>query len=382
MNSDFIVFGQPLLEQEEIDEVVDSLKKAWIGTGPKVHAFEKQFCEYKDAPFASAVGSCTAGLFLALKALDIGPGDEVITTAMTFVATVNSIMHTGATPVLADIDPVTWNIDPTEIERKITKRTKAILPVHFAGRPCEMDEIMSLAEKYNLHVIEDCAHAVETVYKGKRAGTFGDFGAFSFYATKNITTGEGGMIISNDENKIDRIKKLALHGLSSDAWSRFSDEGYKHYSCEEPGFKYNMMDIQAAIGIHQLNKIERFYARRREIWHRYMNELQGLPALLPAPVSNDRLNRHALHLFQLVLTTDSNISRDDFLMAMTESGIGVGVHYIDITRHQFYREKFNPDSLRNAIEFGSNTVSIPMSPKLTDLQVDRIIDTTKKLLTK
>lgn len=376
MNKEFIVFGQPLIEQEEIDEVVDSLRKAWIGTGPKVAQFEQAFKEYKDAPFAAAVGSCTAGLFLALKALDIGPGDEVITTAMTFVATVNAIVHTGATPVLADIDPVTWNIDPNEIERRITPRTKAIMPVHFAGRACDMDAIMYLANKHNLYVIEDCAHAIETEYKGKKAGTFGDFGVFSFYATKNITTGEGGMVISSDEKKIDRIKRLALHGLSRDAWKRFSDEGYQHYFAEEAGYKYNMMDLQAAIGIHQLRKIEMLYDRRRTIWDTYQRELSEMPLASPAPETPG--NRHALHLYSIVLNDEFSLKRDQLLTWLTKDGIGVGVHYLPITAHAFYQDLFDPKDYPNAVSFGMSTVSLPNMPQLTPSLQKRVIESLRR----
>lgn len=380
MNHDFIIFGQPLIEQEEINEVVDSLRKCWIGTGPKVARFENAFQEYKGVKYAAAVGSCTAGLFLALKALDIGEGDEVITTAMTFVATVNSIVHTGARPVLCDIDPVTWNIDPNEIEKKITKRTKAIIPVHFAGRPCDMDAIMYLARKHSLNVIEDCAHAIETEYKGKKAGTFGDFGVFSFYATKNITTGEGGMVISEDQEKIDRIKRLALHGLSRDAWSRFSDSGYQHYYAEEPGYKFNMMDLQAAIGIHQLKKIEQFYQRRKLLWEYYSNHLKCLPISLPSEIDENPGNRHALHLFTIVLGEASPLNRDDFLLRMTERGVGLGVHYISIPQHTYYKRMFDSKSFPIAGSFGDRTVSLPFSPKISSESLTRICSVTTDLL--
>jgi dTDP-4-amino-4,6-dideoxygalactose transaminase len=369
--NDFIVFGRPLIEQEEIDEVVDSLKKAWIGTGPKVAQFENEFAAYKGAKNVAAVGSCTAGLFLAMKALNIGPGDEVITTSMTFVATVNSIVHTGATPVLADIDPLTWNIDPNQIESKITSKTKAIIPVHFAGRPCDMDAIMFLAQKHNLYVIEDCAHAIETEFRGKQAGTFGDFGVFSFYATKNITTGEGGMVISDDRQKVDRIKRLALHGLSRDAWKRFSDEGYQHYFAEEAGFKYNMMDIQAAIGIHQLRKIERLYEKRVEIWNTYLNELVNLPVHLPAPFEKD--TKHALHLFQIVLTKEVSKSRDHLLTYLTKHGIGIGVHYLPIATHPFYHKIFQAKDYPHSYYFGMNTISLPNMPQLQTSHINRIL---------
>ena len=283
-NRDFIVFGQPLIEKDEIDDVVDSLEKGWLGTGPKVAQFEKNFSIYKNVPYAVALNSCTAGLHLCCVALNLIPGDEVITTAMTFCATVNAIIHSGATPVIVDIDPNTWNIDPVEIEKKITSKTKAIIPVHFAGRACEMDSIVAIAKKYNLHIIEDCAHAIETEYKGKKAGTFGDFGVFSFYATKNISTGEGGMVIGSNEEMISHIKRLALHGMSKDAWKRFSDEGFKHYYVEEAGFKYNMMDIQAAIGIHQLEKINKMAEKRAAIWNMYMEAFKDLPIGLPASI--------------------------------------------------------------------------------------------------
>jgi dTDP-4-amino-4,6-dideoxygalactose transaminase len=378
MREDFIVFGRPLIERDEIDEVVDSLINGWLGTGPKVSRFEEQFKNYKGVDYAAAVGSCTAGLFLSLKALNIGPGDEVVTTAMTFVSTVNSILHTGASPVLADIDPITWNIDPNEIEKKITAKTKAIIPVHFAGRSCDMDAIMYLANKHNLFIIEDCAHAIETEFKGKKTGTFGDFGVFSFYATKNVTTGEGGMVISKNGSHIDRIKRLALHGLSRDAWKRFSDDGYKHYLAEEPGYKYNMMDIQAAIGIHQLAKVERFYKRRNEIWDTYMKELSGLPLTLPAAI--DPGSRHALHLFQILLNDDCKVTRDEFLNKMTERGIGVGVHYVSIPEHTYYSKYYNPSEFPNALKMGSQTISLPLMPFLTNANLDRVINAVKETI--
>ena len=252
MRENFLIFGAPAIEQPEIDEVVASMKCGWLGTGPKVAQFENEFKAYKTARHAAALNSCTAALHLSLLSLGLKPGDEVITSSMTFCATINAIIHSGATPVLADIDPKSMNIDPHSIEKKITRKTKAILPIHFAGRPCDMDALIHIAERHDLKVVEDCAHAIEAEYKGKKTGTFGNFGCFSFYVTKNIITGEGGMVIAREEDDINRIKILALHGMSKDAWRRFGDEGYKHYFVVEAGFKYNMMDIQAAIGIHQL----------------------------------------------------------------------------------------------------------------------------------
>ncbi|MHC4767935.1 MAG: DegT/DnrJ/EryC1/StrS family aminotransferase, partial [Planctomycetota bacterium] len=267
--TDFLVFGAPAIGEDEIDEVIDSLRSGWLGTGPKVAQLEEDFAAYQCAPHAVAVSSCTAALHLGILVAGLEPGDEVITTPLTFCATANAIIHAGATPLLADVDPRTMNIDPAAIEAAITPRTRAIIPVHFAGRPCDVAAIRDLATRHELVVIEDCAHAIETRYNGDAAGTFGDFGCFSFYVTKNVTTGEGGMILARSAEDAARLRTLALHGLSADAWRRFSDDGFKHYYVTEPGFKYNMMDLQAAIGIHQLRRVEANWRRRGEIWARY-----------------------------------------------------------------------------------------------------------------
>lgn len=375
----FIVFGQPKIEQQEIDEVIDSLQNAWLGTGPKVAAFEKDFAAYKNVPFAAAVNSCTAGLHLGCLSLGIKPGDEIITTAMTFCSTVNVIIHSGATPVLADIDPISLNIDPKQIEMRITPRTRAIIPVHFAGRPCDMDAIMELAQKHGLAVIEDCAHAIETEYKGQKAGTIGDFGVFSFYSTKNIVTGEGGMVISSNEESMQWIKKMALHGLSLDAWKRFSESGYRHYYVEEAGFKYNMMDLQAAIGIHQLSRVEAYWRRRQEIWDFYQKAFSDLPVELPAPIEKDR--RHAYHLYTIRIDkARAGIGREDFLEAMKAKGIGVGVHYLAIPEHPYYRRTFGwrLEDYAKAVLYGRETVSLPISAKLSDNDLDRISDAVRR----
>jgi dTDP-4-amino-4,6-dideoxygalactose transaminase len=370
----FIVFGAPAIEEPEIREVVASLKSGWLGTGPKVAQFEEDFRRYKGADHAVAVNSCTAALHLSLLASGVGQGDEVITTPMTFCATVNAIIHAGAKPVLADIDSATMNIDPVEIEGRITPRTRAILPVHFAGRSCDMDAIMKLAEKHHLKVIEDCAHAIETEYHGCKAGTFGHFGCFSFYVTKNVVTGEGGMVLTRSEEDAARIKTLALHGMSKDAWKRFSDDGYKHYQVVECGFKYNMMDLQAAIGIHQLNRVETYWQRRAEIWQRYMDAFADLPIGLPALVEPD--TSHAYHLF--TVTVDEKrigVSRDEFLNRMTAQSIGVGVHYLSIPEHPYYRDAFRwrPEDYPHAMRIGRQTVSLPISAKLTDNDCEDVI---------
>jgi len=377
----FLVFGAPQIEQAEIDEVVDSLKSGWLGTGPKVARFEQALREYVGAPYAAAVNSCTAALHLALIAAGVGPGDEVVTTPLTFCATVNAILHAGATPVLADVDPKTMNIDPVRVAGRITPRTKALLPVHFAGRPCDMDSLVDLARQHHLQLIEDCAHAIETEYHGQKAGTFGDFGCFSFYVTKNVVTGEGGMVTARDEEAIKRIKMLALHGMSADAWKRFSDEGYKHYFVAEAGFKYNMMDIQAAIGIHQLDRVEANWQRRCAIWDRYVKAFADLPLTLPtAPESQ---TRHARHLFPLQVDTDwAGISRDGFLSAMHAQNIGTGVHYLSLPEHPYYQERlgWTPEDWPNAMRIGRQTVSLPLSARLSDADVDDVIRAVRRVL--
>lgn len=374
MRKDFLVFGSPLIEQPEIDEVVSSLKSGWLGTGPKVHRFEEMFKEYKGTKYAMALNSCTAALHLSMLAIGITPDDEVIVPSMTFAATANAVIHAGGKPVFADCKRDTMNIDPEDIERKITPKTKAIIPVHFAGRACDMEAIMDIARRHNLKVIEDCAHAIETLYYGKKAGTFGDLGCFSFYVTKNIVTGEGGMVITDNEDYANHIKILALHGMSKDAWSRFSDEGYKHYQVVYSGFKYNMMDIQAAIGIHQLPRIEKYWKRRQEIWDRYNEAFKDLPVFTPKSIESN--TRHAYHLYTLLLDIDNlKITRDQFLDEMTKQNIGVGVHYIALHLHPYYQNTYGykRGDFQNAEWISDRTVSLPLSAKLTDDDVEDVI---------
>ena len=379
----FIVFGAPDIRSDEINEIVAALESGWIGTGPRVAQFEQEFAAYKSVPpsQAAALNSCTAALHVSMVAAGLQPGDEVITTAMTFCATANAIIHAGATPVIADIDPDTCNIDIDQLEQRITSRTRAVVPVHYAGRPCDMDRIGALAEKHDLIVIEDCAHAIETQWRGQQAGTFGEFGCFSFYVTKNVVTGEGGMVIAKSREAIDRIKILSLHGMSRDAWHRFGDEGYKHYQVVEAGFKYNMMDLQAAIGIHQLARVEQSWLRRKDIWNRYQQEFQNLPIGRPAePAKN---TRHAFHLYTITIKQeDCGLSRDQFIDAMSRANIGVGVHYLSLAQHPYYVERFgwNSSDFPIASDFGLTTVSLPLSAKLADEQIDYIIETVTRLV--
>ena len=381
MRDNYLVFGQPLIEEAEIEEVVKSMRAAWLGTGPKVAAFEKMVAEYKGGGHAVAVNSCTAGLHLSCLAIGLQPGDEVIVPAMTFCATINAVIHAGATPVLVDVDPVTFNMDPEQVRRKLTPRTRAIMPVHFAGRPCDMRALGAIAAEYGLKIIEDCAHAIETEYDGRKAGTFGDCGVLSFYSTKNIVTGEGGMVLTADPEIAKRIKMLALHGMSQDAWKRFSDDGYKHYEVVEVGYKFNMMDLQAAIGMHQIQRVEAYWCRRQEIWKRYNEAFAGLPAQLPAPFEAG--TRHALHLYTLLIDPRrAPVTRDQFVMALHRRKIGTGVHYRSIPVHPAYQKLFGwqPASFPHAWAIGEATVSLPLSAKLTDDDVAEVILAVREIL--
>jgi dTDP-4-amino-4,6-dideoxygalactose transaminase len=380
-DDDFLVFGAPAIEEEEIAEVVASLRSGWLGTGPKVARFEDDFRRYKRADQAVAVSSCTAALHLSMLAAGLQPGDEVITSALTFCATVNAIIHAGATPVLADVDPVTMNVAPEQIEARITPRTRAIIPVHFAGRPCDMDAITPLVDRHGLRLIEDCAHAIETEYHGRGAGTFGDFGCFSFYVTKNVVTAEGGMVLTRSDDDASRIKTLALHGMSKDAWRRFGDEGYKHYTVTEAGFKYNMTDLQAALGIHQLARVEANWERRSRVWQAYTVRLADLPLDLPAPPEPG--TRHAFHLFTVLDDEPrTGISRDQLLDAMTAANIGVGVHYLSIPEHPYYQERFGwrPEEYPHATRIGRRTMSLPLSARLSDRDVDDVVAAVRRSL--
>ncbi len=381
MRDSFLVFGSPIIEEPEIQEVVECLRSGWISTGPRVGKFQELFKAYIGTKYAFALNSCTAGLHLSMIAAGLKPGDEVITTPMTFAATANSVVHTGATPVFADVDRTTMNIDPKEIEKKITEKTRAIIPVHLCGRPCDMDPIMDIARRHKLLVIEDAAHAIEAVYKGKKIGAIGDIGVFSFYVTKNIVTGEGGMVTTSVEEYAEKIETYGLHGMSRGAWKRFSDEGYKHYQIVFPGFKYNMMDIQAAMGIHQLGRINAYYSRRQEIWKRYDEAFKNFPVEIPAPAEPD--TKHALHLYTiLVKLEDLTCDRDAIQQALHKENIGTGIHYIALHTHPYYRDTYGytSDDFPHALYISDRTISLPLSAKLTDQDVQDVIDAVTRVL--
>ena len=381
--AEYLVFGMPQLLEPEIDEVLATLRSAWIGTGPRVARFEEAFRAYVGAEHAIAVHSCTAALHLAMVALGLEPGDEVIVPAMTFASTANAVIHAGGRPVLADVDRETMCLTVSHLEACLTKRTRAVIPVHFAGRPCEIEGIAASAAEHGLAVIEDCAHAIETLVGGRHAGTFGDFAAFSFYATKNVATGEGGMVLTPDAERAARIKRLALHGLSADAWKRFSDEGYKHYEVVEPGFKYNMMDLQAALGIHQLARVEENLVRREAIWRRYDEAFAGLPVFVPVPPEPG--TRHARHLYTLLVDIDSaGLSRDEVMLALHRQKIGTGVHYRALHLHPYYRDTFGyaPGDFPNSEWISERTLSLPLSPKLTDEDVEDVVAAVTRTLSR
>jgi dTDP-4-amino-4,6-dideoxygalactose transaminase len=380
-NIKHIAFNLPSIGEEEIQEVISVLRSGWITTGPRTEAFEKQFADYVQAGYAIAVNSCTSGLHLALAANNIGPGDEVITTPYTFAATGEVILHTGATPILVDVEEDGFNIDPAAISRAITKRTKAIIPVHFAGEPCNMDDIMAIAERHGLWVIEDAAHACGTAYKGKIIGSIGHQTVFSFYATKNLTTGEGGMITTNDEKMAQRLRMLSLHGLSKDAWKRYSATGKWRYDICELGYKYNMSDIQAAIGIHQLKKFDALQAKRLELVRAYQEHLADVEEIILPPDPQDI--KHAWHLFVIRLRSSMiGLSRDAVIELLSSFGIGTSVHFIPLHFHPYYRMRygFAAGDFPNAEKAFEGAISLPLYPGLGSAEVEYIANTLRGII--
>jgi len=382
MRATFLPFSTPTIEEAEINEVVDSLKSGWITTGPKVKRFEEAFKEYVGAPYAIPLSSATAGLHLTLLALGIKEGDEIITTPMTFASTVSMIILCGGTPVLADIEEGTLNIDVNEVRKKITPRTRAIIPVHFAGQSCDMDPLFALAREFKLTIIEDAAHAAGTEYKGQRIGSLPSISIFSFHPNKNITTGEGGMVCTADESLAEEISLLKFHGMSREAWKRFAASGTPNYDILMPGFKYNMMDIQAAIGIHQLPKLDHFIDLRRDIAEYYNRELAGVEELaLPSYAPYEQ--RHAWHLYTpLVRIERLTIDRDRFMEELKKHNIGSGLHYKAIHHHAWYRQHLNlPDSaLPNASYASERILSLPLFPKMSMDDAKDVVEAVKAVI--
>lgn len=382
VRKNFLVFGKPGLFKEEIAEVLDTLRSGWWGTGPKTKLFEKMFAKYTHAKYALALSSCTAATELALDILGIGPGDEVITTPLTFVSAANVVLHRRANVKFADINPISWNIDPTKIEKAISKRTKVVIPVHLHGRPAEMDLIGKIAKTHNLSVIEDAAHAAEAWYKGKKIGSISDFTAFSFYATKNLATAEGGMLTTNNKDWFDTAAIRALHGLSADAWKRYSATGFKPYEAVYPGYKINMTDIQASLGIPQLKQIEKSLKVRNKIWNKYQKAFETIGEL-QTPAPDEPYIIHARHLCALVLKPEYfKIDRNHFVAALQKEGIGAGVHFIPVHLQKYYRETFGYKigDFPNAEKIGSNIFSLPIYPTMNDQDIEDVILAVIKLV--
>jgi len=381
--SDFIPFAVPSIGNEEIDEVCDSLRSGWVTSGPKTKRFEGEFAEYVDAKHAIAVNSATAGLHLALEAIGVGPGDRVFTTPYTFTATAEVIRYLGADPVFVDIDPQTRNMDPIHLADAIGKHpgAKAIMPVHFAGQACDMTPILSLARQNGLAVIEDAAHALPTTYSGKKIGSIGDITVFSFYATKTITTGEGGMITTDDAKLAHRMRLMRLHGIDRDVFDRYtSPRAAWYYEVVAPGFKYNMTDVAASIGIHQLRKAEDFRARREAIALCYTEAFRDLPVVLPFVSRLE--DTHAWHLYTVQIKGDAQVGRDDFIEALRLAGIGTSVHFIPLHMQPYWRDRYQLrcDSFPVATQVYEGTVSLPIYPSMSDAMVERVISAVRRAL--
>ncbi|MFK5969586.1 MAG: DegT/DnrJ/EryC1/StrS family aminotransferase [Candidatus Marithrix sp.] len=385
MNEKFLPFALPCIGEEEINEVVDTLRSGWLTSGPKTKYFEEEFANFIGIPHALAVNSCTAGLHLALEAIGIQPGDKIITTPYTFTATAEVIRYLGAEPLFVDIDPNTFNIDVQQVAKtlEINNGIKAILPVHFAGQANDMDTILALAKQYSLKVVEDAAHALPTYYKGRAVGTLGDITVYSFYVTKTLATGEGGMIVTANSDYAKHMQALRLHGISKDVFNRSaSNMPAWHYDIIAPGFKYNMNDIAAALGIQQLRKVNNFLQRRTEIAEQYNQAFADLPMRIPYQYPD---STHAWHLYVIQLKLEElHIDRNSFIERMKEAGIGTSVHFIPLHLHTYWRERYNfkPTDFPIALDAYQRAVSLPIYPSMTDVDVQRVITQVKAILLK
>lgn len=382
MRSSFLPFALPDTDQTEIDEMADAVRSGWITTGPKVRRFEAEFAAYTGAKHAIALNSGTAALHLALEAAGVEPGDEVIVPTLTFAATAEVVRYFNARPVLVDIDPQTLNLDPGRLEAACSARTRAVIPVHIGGRPCDMDPILEFAGRHGLKVIEDAAHALPTQYRGRRVGSIGDFTAFSFYATKTLTTGEGGMVTTDDDAWAERCRIMSLHGISKDAWKRYTAEGSWYYEIVAPGFKYNMTDVAAAMGLAQLRKVERMAARRCEIAGAYTAAFDPIPAL-ECPLDTPPGDSHAWHLYVLRLNLDElRIDRARFIEELKKRNIGASVHFIPLHLHPYYRQTYGccPEDYPIAYREYQRLISLPIYSKMSDQDVQDVIEAVEEVV--
>jgi len=382
MRQTFLPFTRPSITEAEIREVSETLRSGWITSGPRVAAFEKEFSAYVSAPFGVAVTSGTAGFHILLQALGIGPGDEVITPSLTWPSPVNMVVFVGARPVFADIDRRTFQLDPASVERVLTPQTKAIVPVHFAGQPCDLDAFRTLCEKHEIILIEDAAHAIGTEYRGQRIGSGKNPAVFSFHAIKNLTTGEGGLIAVSDERLRDRLVSLRFHGVNQDAWKRYAHEASKGYDLFEPGWKYNLTDLQAAVGLAQLRRIEEMNARRMKLAELYDRLLDSIPAIIrPARVSYP--SRHAWHLYTILIDPEkTGLTRDEFREEMRKRNIGTGLHFLAVHELSFYRERYHPapELLRNSEYVAARIVSLPLFPDMQEEDVVEVVEEIRDIL--
>jgi dTDP-4-amino-4,6-dideoxygalactose transaminase len=385
VSDDFLPFAKPCIGEEEINEVVDTLRSGWLTTGPKTKQFEQAFIDYFQVPHALAVSSCTAGLHLALEAIGIQAGDKVITTPYTFTASAEVIRYLGADPIFIDIDRQTFNIDVNQLETALKTESdiKAIIPVHFAGQACDMDIILRLAQQYNVKVIEDAAHALPSTYKNRKVGTLGDITVYSFYVTKPVATGEGGMIVTRHDEYAQRINTMRLHGISRDIFNRSqSSQPSWYYEIVAPGFKYNMSDIMAAIGIHQFAKMEQFAQQREMIARHYAHGLAGLPLKTPE-LQFPCDSKHAWHLYVLQLELEQlNINRNQFIERMAECGVGTSVHFIPLHLQPYWQQRyqFKPQDFPISFDVYQRAVSLPIYPSMTEVDVEKVIAAVKRVI--
>ena len=377
----FLPFHQPSIDADDERAVLEALRSGWITTGPKTKDFERTFAAYTGAAHCVAVNSCTAALHLALEAVGVGPGDEVITSPVTFASTANVIVHRGAQPVFVDVDADTLNIDPSAIEAAITPRTKAVIPVDFAGQPCELDDIMTIARGRGLTVIEDAAHAVGAEFKGRRVGSVADLTAFSFYATKNITSGEGGALTTNRSEWAERVQIMALHGISRDAWKRYGTSGYAHWDILAPGYKYNMFDLQGALVSSQLAKIDSFQRRRIALKARLDAGLRDVPEI-SFPVERGSRG-HAHHLYPIIVRVEAlSADRDTIMNAIQAENVGIGVHFRAVHLHPYYEQTFGfrRGMFPRAEYYSDRTISLPLYPRMTDADADDVVAAVRKVI--